>query len=78
MKTFLFFLTFGIERPHVPGPLSIEGSDLDLVIEDSVRIPLKEQFIDGHVQGGDHLLGVADHLPVEVLVELLDVRGIDV
>ena len=36
------------------------------------------QLVDGHVQDGDDLLGVADQLTVEALVVLLDVAHVDV
>jgi len=45
--------------------------------QNGVRILLKEHLVDGHVHGGDHFLRVADELPVQVLIEHLDVPGID-
>jgi hypothetical protein len=46
--------------------------------EHCVRIFFEEHFVDSHVHRGDHLLGVADQLPVQVLVEQVDVTGVDV
>ena len=75
---FCLKITFRVEGPHVTGAVCVEGPDLDLVIEHRARVLLEEEVVDGHVQGGDDLLRVADQLTVEVPVELLDVAGVDV
>ena len=48
-------LTLWVECSHVARLVGIEGSHLYLMLEDSVRVPLKEHLIDGHVKGWDHL-----------------------
>ena len=49
-----------VERPH-----------LYLVFERCVRILVEEHFVDGHVEGGYHLLGIGDELSTECRVELI-------
>ena len=46
--------------------------------EHRVRVLLEEELIDRHVHGGNDLLRVADQLAIQVLVELVDVRAIQV
>ena len=48
------------------------------MVQNHVRILLKEKLIHRHVQGRDHLLGIADQLTVQILVKLLDVGRVDV
>ena len=77
MRRNCFRLTFRVESPHVPGLVGVEGSDLDLVAQDRIRILFEEHFVDGHVHGGDDLLGIADQLAVEVFIVQPDVAGVD-
>ena len=70
-------LTFRIESPHVPGLVGVEGPDLNLVAQNSVRVLLEEHFVDSHVHGGDDLLRIADQLAVQVLIEEPDVTSVD-
>ena len=45
--------------------------------QNSVRVLLKKHLVDGHVHGWDDFLRVTDELPVQVLIEDLDVSSVD-
>ena len=66
-----------VQLPRVCSLISAERTDLGLVAELAVWVLQEEDLIDGQVKGGDGLLGLADDLPVQVLVEPLDVAAVD-
>lgn len=51
----IILTTFRVKATHVLGLLGIEGTHLDLVLQDGVWVTLKEHFIDCHVQAWDDL-----------------------
>ena len=71
-------LTLWVERPHVLGLVRVVGPDLDLVLQRSVRVALKEHLVGGHVKDLDDLLGVGHQLAVEVDVKVTQVFAVDV
>ena len=51
--------------------IRVERPYLYLMLECRVRILVEEHFVDGHVEGRYHLLGVGDELSTERRVELI-------
>lgn len=49
-------LTFWVQAPHVLGFQGVVGADLDLELQDRVWETLKEELVDGHVEGRDDFL----------------------
>jgi len=70
--------TFRIQRAHVVSLICVERTHLDLVLQGSVWILVKEHLVDGHVKGGYNLLGVADQLAIEWGVKLLQMVAVEV
>lgn len=50
------FLTFWVEVAHVPGLQGVIGTNLDLELQDGVWESLKEELVDGHIEGWDDFL----------------------
>jgi hypothetical protein len=71
-------LAFRIQSSHVLGLVSVKRTHLNLMRQHSVGVPLEEGLVDGHVQGGNDLLGVAHQLTVQIFIELLNVAAVDV
>lgn len=69
--------TFWVEWAHVLGLFSVEGSYLDLVIQHGVWIPIKEHFVDGHVERGYDFLWIRYQLAIQVCVKLAQVATVD-
>jgi len=67
-----------VEAAHVLGVVRVVRPHLDLVLQLRLGKLLEEHLVDGHVEGGDDLLGVADELAVQILVELVDVAAVHV
>ncbi len=60
--------TFWIQAPHVSGFQGVVGAHLDLILQDGVRETLKEELINGHVEGWDDFLhrGQISHLSASI------------